>query len=324
MTRPTLSVVMPNYNHAKFLPRALDSLLGQTRPPDELLVLDDASTDNSIDVVERYAKRQPCLRLIRNSVNEGVNRANNRLFQLARGDYIHPAAADDDRFPAFFERAMGMVQDYPEAGLVFGKMVVENECNERLGTIQVHRWKSPLFASVDRFVDDYFEAELATHSATAATIYHREALLEAGGYRTELGSWADSFAFRAIGLHRGVVYVPEEFAIHRKMAGSFSERSKEDPRRLLDIAARAARLMRSDQFCDRFPTRQVRKWEQHFRRLTIWNDWLGSDLVSAGRRPSFLARNLRRLPRTMRALALAFYRGDVSCYDRGFNASESS
>ena len=62
MNRPTLSVVMPNYNHAKFLPRALDSLLGQTRPPDEILVLDDGSTDDSRAILERVAGREPLIR----------------------------------------------------------------------------------------------------------------------------------------------------------------------------------------------------------------------------------------------------------------------
>jgi len=315
MKRPTLSVVMPNYNHVSFLPRAIEALLHQTRPPDELLILDDASTDNSVEVIQRYARQHSCIRVVHNKQNIGVNRANDRLFQLARGDYIHPAAADDDRYGEFFQIAMDLAAKYPQAGLVFGKMVVKNPRDEQLGVVEARRWKEPLYSSPKQFLAEYLDAELATHAATAATIYRRDAFQEVGWYRPELGAWADSFAVRAIGLKHGVAYAPVEFAVHRKLPGSYSERSRLQPRAMLDVVARAARLMESDAFRDRFPAKHVRQWQRQFRWLTIWNYWLGSDLNLPGQRASFWRRNLRRLPRTLPALALAFYRGDATCYD---------
>ena len=53
MKRPTLSIVVPNYNHGHYLPECLDSILSQSWPPDELIVIDEASTDNSVAVIER-------------------------------------------------------------------------------------------------------------------------------------------------------------------------------------------------------------------------------------------------------------------------------
>ena len=69
---PVLSVVLPNYNHAQYLPRALDALLTQERPPDEIIVIDDCSIDGSRDIVARYAAKNPSIRLLLNDANVGV------------------------------------------------------------------------------------------------------------------------------------------------------------------------------------------------------------------------------------------------------------
>ena len=63
---PTLSVVLPNYNHARYLPRALDALLSQELPADEIIVVDDCSTDASQEIVSRYEARYPSIRLVAN------------------------------------------------------------------------------------------------------------------------------------------------------------------------------------------------------------------------------------------------------------------
>jgi len=302
---------MPNFNHAKFLPRAIEANANQTRPPDEFLILDDGSTDNSIDVIESYLPRFPFLRLIRGERNVGVNEANRRLFDLATGDYVHAAAADDDRLPDFFERAMGLAESHPHAGLVFGNLIVKNEQETVIGHVDVPRWTEPRYVDPARFLTDYLDVELASHSASAATIYRRDAFAEVGWYREELGPWADTFAARAIGLKYGACYVPEDFAVDYRMPASYSQQAKDNPRRALDVIARAAHLMRSDEFRDRFPAAYVSSWERQFRRLVAWNYFLGS----GPRNPSFLVRNLSRLPRVLPALRVLGYAGDISCYD---------
>ncbi len=313
MTKPTLSVVLPNYNHAKFLPRAIEALVNQTRPPDELFIIDDASTDNSVEVIEPYLTRYSFIRFLRNPKNMGVNAANRKLFALAQGDYIHPCAADDLRFPRFFELAMEMVERYPQAGIVFGDIQVKNGRDEEIGHVSVQQWQEPLYAAPDRFLDEYLDAELASHSTSPAMIYRRDAFEEVGWYREELESWADTFAARAIGLKYGACYIPENVAVDYRLEGSYSQGIKDDPRRAIDIVSRAARLMRSDEFRGRFPEQHVRNWESQFRRLVAWNYLLGSETTT--RRSSFLVRNIKRLPRLLATLAVLSYKGDTSCYD---------
>ena len=89
---PTLSVVLPNYNHAKFIGRALAALLGQERAADEIIVIDDGSTDDSVAVIERIAATAPAIRLLRNPNNVGVIPTLQRGLEAARGKYVYFAA----------------------------------------------------------------------------------------------------------------------------------------------------------------------------------------------------------------------------------------
>src|SRR5262244_1882053 len=90
---PTLSVVLPNYNHAHLLPRAIAALLAQERPPDEIIVVDDGSTDDSRAVIAQMAARAPAIRVLLNDKNLGVVRTQNRALEAASGRYIYLAAA---------------------------------------------------------------------------------------------------------------------------------------------------------------------------------------------------------------------------------------
>jgi glycosyltransferase involved in cell wall biosynthesis len=312
----TLSVVMPNYNHARYLADAITGIAAQSRPPDEFLILDDGSADNSLEVVAPYLERFPFLRLIRHERNRGVIAAHERLFAEARGDLLFAAAADDIRLPGFFARAVQMAEQFPQAGLVCGAVGMIDEAGRRLGRIDVRRWREPLYADPQRFLREYLMVELPAHSLCSGTIYRREALQEAGGYRPDLGSWSDTFAFRAIGLKYGVCYLADEVVQFRKLAGSFSQQSVAQPKKLLDIMARAEYWMRSAEFHDRFPENYVRHWRRACRWQVLWDYVLGAETQALPRR-SFWSRNLRRLPRVCRALGLLSYRGDPDCGQRG-------
>lgn len=314
MNNCTLSVLMPNYNHSRYLPDAITAIATQLRAADEFLILDDASTDDSVLIVESFVKQFSFLRLVRHEQNRGVAAACERLFAEARGDYVYPAAADDIRLPGFFERAMQMAERFPQAGLIFGSMGMVDDAGRPLAVVGARHWREPLYAEPTRFLDEYLLAEPPLHSPCAATIYRRDALVEVGAYRPELGSFADTFAFRAIGLKYGVCYVPDEVVQFRRVPGSFSQQSNAQPKRLLDLLGRAEFLMKSAEFSDRFPAAYVQHWSRASRWQVIWNDFLGPE--SGGeRRPSFVVRNFRRLARLLRPWPLLCYRGDVSCYE---------
>lgn len=101
----TLSVAMASYNGARFLGRQLDSLLAQTRPPDELVVTDDGSTDDTVAILEAFARRAPFpVRVHRNPAQLGYRANFLRCANLCAGDLIAFSDQDDEWLPAKLAR----------------------------------------------------------------------------------------------------------------------------------------------------------------------------------------------------------------------------
>jgi glycosyltransferase involved in cell wall biosynthesis len=117
MSSPTLTVVMPNYNHSRYLPKSLDALANRERPPEELIVIDDGSTDDSWSIIQDFAARYPFIRALKNDQNRGAEFTVSRALDLATGDYVCGAAADDFVKPGFVEKSMALLARYPQAGL---------------------------------------------------------------------------------------------------------------------------------------------------------------------------------------------------------------
>jgi glycosyltransferase involved in cell wall biosynthesis len=117
---PTVSVVIPCYNYATFLPEALDSALRQEGVELEVIVVDDASSDDSADVAEKYAANDPRVRVIRLERNGGQVAAVNLALSKATGEFIVRLDADDLLTPGSLARSTALLRANPSVGLVYG------------------------------------------------------------------------------------------------------------------------------------------------------------------------------------------------------------
>jgi glycosyltransferase involved in cell wall biosynthesis len=111
--KTTISVIIPTYNNAHFLGEAIRSVRAQTRPADEVIVVDDGSTDRTAAVLEAHADAR--LRVIRQP-RGGVSSARNRGLDAARGDFIAFLDADDRWLPEMLAKQAALLE--AEAGLV--------------------------------------------------------------------------------------------------------------------------------------------------------------------------------------------------------------
>ena len=104
---PTVSIIVPNFNHAPFLRKRVDSILGQTYQDFEIILLDDCSTDESRSILREYSDR-PHVRLAFNDANSGSGyRQWNKGVSLARGKYVWIAESDDYADGNLLQRLVG-------------------------------------------------------------------------------------------------------------------------------------------------------------------------------------------------------------------------
>jgi glycosyltransferase involved in cell wall biosynthesis len=112
---PAVSVGMPAYNSAAWIEAAVGSILGQSHRDLELIISDNASTDNTFEICERLARADSRIRLLRNARNIGANRNYLAVLQAARGTYFKWASSNDICAPTFIERCVAALASEPDA-----------------------------------------------------------------------------------------------------------------------------------------------------------------------------------------------------------------
>jgi FkbM family methyltransferase len=131
---PLVSIIVPVYNGEKYLRESMDSILGQSYPRTEIIVMDDASTDATPMILESYGRR---IRVIRQPQNRGIYANANDGIALARGEYIAVYHADDVYEPAMVEREVEFLECYPEAGAVFCSMIFIGPRSEEFSRLEL-------------------------------------------------------------------------------------------------------------------------------------------------------------------------------------------
>jgi glycosyltransferase involved in cell wall biosynthesis len=131
MTPPTVSIVLPTYNAAAFLRQSITSALSQSFRDFELLVMDNASTDDTPDVVAQFD--DPRIRYVRNPRNFDFSGNIARGFALARGKYVTLLGADDLFTPDFLKRTVTFMHEHPGASMVHTDAIWIDEENRAFG-----------------------------------------------------------------------------------------------------------------------------------------------------------------------------------------------
>ena len=119
---PRVSVCIPSYNYAVYLPETLDSILAQTYPDFEIIVVDDASTDESQLIAEGYAGRYPtrfAFLHIAGRVNKGISATCNLAIEQSRGEYLAWLGSDDAWYPDKLARQVDELDRHPGIGLTY-------------------------------------------------------------------------------------------------------------------------------------------------------------------------------------------------------------
>ncbi|WP_420263669.1 glycosyltransferase family 2 protein [Candidatus Magnetominusculus dajiuhuensis] len=239
----TLSVLMPNYNCARYIAEAIESILNQSRPPDEFIICDDASTDNSVEIIEAYAQRHPVIKFIRNETNLGPLDTFNRMLDITTGDYLYAAPSDNYILPGFFEKATRLLTTYPETGLFAAFAYAINVKGRRI-EIQY----SPGMTTKTGFIPPEEMLAIMTQAGCGMLngntfIFKRLNMLECGGFSKELHYYNDVLlGFLMIAKH-GVCFIPEPFVCVRYRSESLSAKYQLNSELMREEAAKMLHIM---------------------------------------------------------------------------------
>src|SRR2546430_8992564 len=113
MSHPKVSIGMPVYNGADYIRRAVQSILAQDYEDFELIISDNASTDETESICREFAERDGRIRYFRNETNVGASQNYNNVFRLAKGQYFKWAAHDDECYPTMLRRCLELLERAP-------------------------------------------------------------------------------------------------------------------------------------------------------------------------------------------------------------------
>jgi glycosyltransferase involved in cell wall biosynthesis len=215
---------MANFNHGKFIPRALRAFLTQSLAAKEIIVIDDGSTDDSVRIIEAFARRYPSIRLICNPVNRGIVESIHSGLEAATGEFVLFAAADDFVLPGLFSRALAALTEYPEAAFFCSGVALVDNANRVIGLRPVTQpsrrrsYLSPADVRCEIAKTDFW------FIGTSA-VFRRRFVVETGYLDARLGSIGDVISSRALAFRHGFYFDPEVLAAYNKDPASFSGRS---------------------------------------------------------------------------------------------------
>jgi len=179
MSNQSLSIAMCTYNGAKYLKEQLDSIIRQTRIPEEMIVCDDGSIDHTMEILETFKKTAPFrVKIYRNKKNLGPTKNFEKAIRLCNGDIIALSDQDDVWMPQKLEKLEKALDTYPKAGYVFSDALVVDKNLHPLGYTIWDRMSFKPFQRRRFEQGNQLEILLKRNVVTGATMAFRSKLRE--------------------------------------------------------------------------------------------------------------------------------------------------
>ncbi len=265
---PSLTVVIPNFNHGHLIGDQLRSILAQSVQPAKIIIIDDASTDDSVSIIRSIISLHQNVELVCKETNSGPLRVMNEALRFVKTELVTFLAADDITLPGFFEKSLTLFSNYPEAAICSGISLVKYH-SERYA---VPSWLAypcsrPEFLTPARVrklllrFGDWFMGN--------TTVYRRELLLAEGGFDLELRSFADGFLSWVLALRHGACFIPEPLAVFRRLDSGYSSSTSRDESTYAQLLTVANSRM-ATKFKDLFPAELVERCSARMLSRVLW------------------------------------------------------
>ncbi len=222
-----VSIIVPNYNYARYLKERIRSIRQQTFGDFEIILVDDASTDDSAAVLEEI---NPDDRLVIRAYKEnsgGVYLRRNKIIEEARGDWLWFAEADDSAHPKFLERLMGIAVSEPNLGIIHSRVAIMDQAGRLITDRITFDDEIQAHLSQDYVCRGYNEAVKLTSGCYLATssglLLNRKAVLDVGGYDLRLKMSSDWDLYLRLMQKYDIAYLDSPLAYYRSHTSSVTK-----------------------------------------------------------------------------------------------------
>lgn len=265
---PLVSVIISSYNHARYIEAAILSVLNQTYPNVELLVYDDGSRDNSVEIIQRLADQHGFF--FQPQENRGLAVTLNQGIGRSRGELIAPFGSDDIMLPERFSRQIPWMLAHADVGIAGGNVLKIDE--EEKFHPQKRQRQHP-----ERFLDfDDLLLGRKTQPPTATLLFRKEALLEIGGFNPDI-RLEDLYVLLKITEQGWKIGVMEDILSHYRVHPT---NNVKDLRMMHEAVLKTYAC-----------------FAQHAGYQQACNDWMNHQFLRASNRDKALARDcLKHLP----------------------------
>ncbi len=215
----SVDVIVPCYRYGNFLKECVESVLAQPGPSVRVLIIDDASPDNTADVATELARNDSRVKFLRHSTNRGHIATYNEGIAWAASDYFLLLSADDYLLPGALNRAVTLMEQNPGVGFTFGNAVELDEQGTRKLTDAVSCPGGERILAGREFIASSGARNIVP---TPTAVIRTELQKRVGGYRVELPHAADMEMWLRVAAHASVGFMRAPQAVYRRHSNNMS------------------------------------------------------------------------------------------------------
>lgn len=261
------SVIIPNYNHARFFRPRIDSILSQTYIDFEIIILDDHSTDNSREIIEEYRSNKKISHIVLNEKNSGSLLDQwNKGIGLASGKWIWIAESDDISDPYFLKESVNTINNHPGAGLIYCDSKIMDEATGEI-TDRFSKRKNSIFKT-EKWDKDYCQNGISeineclkygcTINNLSAVVFRKDLAMQIMKRKIQFRYYADWYFYLRLSLCTDVCYISKTLNTYRLHANSLLNAeislltSKKEYFKILKLLYRNSKITNKKELLDRF------------------------------------------------------------------------
>lgn len=230
---PLISIIVASYNYENFIKKTLSSLISQTYNNYEIIVVDDGSQDNSLEVIKEYQKKHPQIKLFQheNSKNKGLPKSIELALNNCQGEWIAFCESDDYWDNNYLQEKVNYISNHPDVDLVVNDIHKFSK-DESLGDLSLDDIR---FKKLDKYIlphnmfsDLYSKNIIPTFSC----VMIKKNILDNCDFNSSVPAWLDWWLWRQISFSKVIGYLPQKLTFWRIHRDSYLNKSNNNKTKL--------------------------------------------------------------------------------------------